>query len=413
MQRRTPGRFAACILVAGLAASACAANGDNETSGDGGDKPGVVIGAIGNRVGPIPLVGRDLGTAIDDWFDMLNAQGGINGRQVELIEIESQYDVSKALAAYARLKRDGAVGFFPMGLAQAQSLGPMAQTDEIVMLATGTGQAETLDGAAAPFEFQGGASYPAQYSAMVQHANDDWAAKGEQGTPTFATLCWDTPAGKASCDAVKAAADAAGNEVAVETFVAPTTADLAAQALRFDEAAPDYVFLSGGAKFPLLALNAFRTVGLDAPVYNIMWGFSDDVWETAGADAEGYTGTSLANLAADAPDAYDQLREYFESEGKEPPEFFDEALYAQGLVMANLMAEAIRQADLLAGDGEITGDLLRQGMEKIADFDAGGLTCPVTLTPDDHIGTRQVNLYQIENGAPVRVGECVEGATTQ
>lgn len=407
MNMRTPGRLAVCAVAVGLVAAGCADTDDDLSDST---KPVVVIGAVGNRVGPIPIVGRDLGTAIDDWFDMLNEKGGINGRKVKVIEVEAQYDVSKGIAAYAKLKQEGAVGFFPMGLAQAQSLGPSAATDRIVMLSTGTGQSEEMNGSDVPYEFSGGASYPAQYSAMVQHANQDWADKGRAGKPKLASLCWDTPPGKASCAAVKAAAEQAGNEVVEEQFVAVTTADLNSQAVRFAGAEPDYVFLSGGAKFPLIALNAFRTAGLDVPVYNILWGFSDEIWQTAGASAEGYTGTSMAGLVTENAAAYGMLRDYFEDTGRQPPEFFDEALYAQGLVMANLMAEGIRQADTIAGDKEITGEMLKQGMEKVRDFDANGLTCPVTLTAEDHLGTRAVDLYQIKDGKPVRVGHCVEGS---
>jgi branched-chain amino acid transport system substrate-binding protein len=388
-----------------LATTACA----QEKASGGGVPDEVVIGAVGLRVGPAPIVGRDLGTAVTDWFDMINSQGGINGRRVRYIEIEAEYNTAKGIEAYSKLKQEKIVGFFPLGLGNALSLGPMAQQDRIVMLATGTGQTETVTASSAPYEFSGGASYPAQHAAMVQYAINDWKAKGSTAEPRFGALCWDNPAGRASCAAIKKAADKIGGDVAIETFIAPTAADLNPQALRFRDAKPDYVFLSGGGKTPQLALTAFRGIGITVPVFNNIWGFNNDVWDPAGAAADGYTGTSMANYQKKDAKAYQMLREYWSKSGKSAPAFVDEPFYAQGLVMANLMTEGIRQADKLAAGAPITGELLKQGFEAITSFDANGLTCPVTITPDDHIGTRAVNLFSVKNKMPEIVGECVTG----
>jgi branched-chain amino acid transport system substrate-binding protein len=404
--RRT--RIAALLAGAGMlvTATACATE---EKGGGGGSAEEVVIGAIGLRVGPAPIVGRDLGTAITDWFDMINDGGGINGRKVRFVEIEAQYDTAKGVEAYNRLKQEKIVGFFPLGLGNALSLGPMAKNDQIVMLAPGTGQGENLSGSTAPYEFSGGASYPAQHAAMVQHATDDWKTKGNTGLPRIGSLCWDNPPGRTSCQAIRKASEKIGATVVIETFIAPTTADLGPQALRFRDAKPDYVFLSGGGKTPQLALTAFRGLGINAPIYNNIWGFNNDVWDPAGAAADGYTGTSMASYHKKDAKAYTMLKAYWTKAGKTPPAFLEEPFYAQGLVMANLMTEGIRQADRLSAGKAITGPTLKQGFETISQFDANGLTCPVTITPEDHIGTRAVNLYSIKQKTPQIVGECVQG----
>ena len=86
MKRTFPA--VAVALAVALVAGACGDDGGDTAAGGKSDKPTVLVGMIGARVGPVASAGVGVGDAISDWFQYVNANGGINGRKVELKEIE-------------------------------------------------------------------------------------------------------------------------------------------------------------------------------------------------------------------------------------------------------------------------------------------------------------------------------------
>lgn len=61
-----------------------------------------------------------------------------------------------------------------------------------------------------------------------------------------------------------------------------------------------------------------------------------------------------------------------------------------------MFGEALRRV-VEAGD-ELTGEKIRAALEGIRDFDTGGVTVPISFSPEDHRGSKGLRLYRVESG---------------
>ncbi|MGH9034916.1 MAG: ABC transporter substrate-binding protein, partial [Acidimicrobiia bacterium] len=168
--KRTRRWLAVPMLVLMLAA-ACGDDGGGDDAASGGGekvKPEVVLGLINARVGPVASAGVAIGDAFQDWFKYINAEGGINGRKVKLIELETEYQVPKGIEAYNRLKTDGIAAALVAGTALSDALTAPSAQDKIPIMFPGQGNATTVDGTQFPYAFPGAPTYPHQASAAMQ-----------------------------------------------------------------------------------------------------------------------------------------------------------------------------------------------------------------------------------------------------
>jgi len=57
----------------------------------------ITVGGIYDETGPVDAtVERD---AVRSYFNLVNAQGGVNGHKLQLIDCDSKYDPSSAISA--------------------------------------------------------------------------------------------------------------------------------------------------------------------------------------------------------------------------------------------------------------------------------------------------------------------------
>lgn len=78
-------------------------SGETDATGDL-----IKVAYIGNTTGDYQQYGIPVRNAMQLWFDQLNANGGINGKQVELLTYDDKGDGVEAINAYNLAKEDGA-----------------------------------------------------------------------------------------------------------------------------------------------------------------------------------------------------------------------------------------------------------------------------------------------------------------
>lgn len=400
-------------MVAGLAMiGAASCGGDDESAGgsSGDSKEPITIGLIGARVGPIANIGSGIGEGLKDWIDYTNSQGGANGHPIELVEIESQYEVPKGLEAYQRLKQEGASAIVVAGTAISEAVGPQAQADRIPLIFPGQGNAESVDGEKFPYSFPMAPTYPDQAAAALKHFMDNW--EGE-GTARVACIGWDAPPGQEYCDALRAAAGELGAEVVVENAVSTKALDAEPQVLEVKRAAPDATFHSTAFKQAASVLSSYCNQDVKGPLYSWHWALSENEIKAAGADCAEkvqYGGTGMARLPSTDPPALEKLRTWWEKEGKQPNEVAESnQVYGNGLAIAVLVTEGVAKAAEAAGDGAVDSEALKKGFESIEDFDGNQQICPTTITADDHGGNRALFVYRFKGDSFQLAEECVEG----
>ena len=385
--------------------------GGEAASGDEKVKPEVVVGIINARVGPVASAGVAIGDAFGDWFKYINGEGGINGRKVKLIELETEYQVPKGIEAYNRLKADGIAAALVAGTALSDALTGPSGADKIPIVFPGQGNATTVDGTQFPYAFPGAPTYPHQASAAMQFVVDEWKAAGKTSGPKIVCLGWEPPPGREYCNGVKAAAETLDATFVKEIVVPARAADVKPQILEAKAAKPDYLFHSTlfGLAVNLLKTACSEQVG--ATIVSWHWAMSENEVRGAGAECtEGMTGSVMSHLPASEPEAYKKLRAAAEKGGWSLTESAtNNQIYGNGLVAAILITEAIRLADEDVGDGRIDGVAMKAGFEKIKDFEGDGIVCSTTITPTNHGGNRALNVYRVEGGTFKLLKDCVEG----
>ena len=85
--------------------------------------------------------------------------------------------------------------------------------------------------------------------------------------------------------------------------------------------------------------------------------------------------------------------------------------WAQSLIVAEILRVAVENAcyDVLAkGNVESWRAVETQGIQKLKDFDVGGLHGPVSYTPGDNRLSKSVRLFQIRSGVITPVTDWIE-----
>lgn len=401
MNRRVAGG-AAATMASLLLLTACGS--DSGEAKDG--KSEVVIAIAGARVGPIADIGEGIGGAIVDWFEMVNDQGGINGRQVKIVETETQYQVPLAIEAFSRFQQDKAALVVAEGSAISDALAPASAKAEIPLFYPGQGNLDTVDGTKLPYAFPGGPLYAHQASAMV-----DYVSRTGDDDVSVSCLAWEAPPGKEYCDGAESAAKESGTPFLGTVEFGAKAVDLTAPIKKLTDLGATVDLHSGIFGQATLAYKGLCSEAADAVVGSWHWGLTKAAVNDAGAECmEGVLGTSMSTLVSDEPEAVKMLREYWESNDMEPSKTMETNTgYSNGLYFAVVIEEAIRQADEAKGSGDLTGKDLKAGLESIKDYEGYGITCPVTITAKDHSGNRALNIYKVENGEFVSQERCLTG----
>src|SRR6266404_993560 len=94
-------------------------------------KGDIVIGNQCDRTGPTQIVGIRLCAAVQDYINLVNSKGGVEGYKIKADEIDHEYKVPPGMEAYERAKKDGAVSYMIYGTPHAQAMNQKLVEDKI------------------------------------------------------------------------------------------------------------------------------------------------------------------------------------------------------------------------------------------------------------------------------------------
>jgi len=387
-------RSVALALSLGLAAVAGTAQAADKT---------LVIGEQCDRTGATQITGVALCPAVKDYVDLINSQGGVNGWQVKVDEIDNQYKVPLAVEAYQKQKGAGAIVMMPYGTPMIEALYKKLGDDKIPATTPGFGIAAAADGGRFPYVFPIAATYWSQGAAAVKFAKDKLGGslKGKK----IAYIYFDNPAGHEPVSVLETLRDAEGFEL--KTYaVPPPGVDVSAQVLDITQRyQPDFVIAHLFGKAPALAIKGFKENGYPlSQVVGLVWAGSEADIQAAGGFgvAQGYHAIQFAGAGDNYP-VRQQIKEMYKKDGKTPVKMMDEntVYYNRGLLQAAVIVEAMRNALAANGGKQPTGEDVKQGFEKIHDFTLGGLVPPLQVTPQDHEGGGWVRVFEVKGNALV------------
>ena len=352
-----------------------------------------------------------MGHANLDAIEYINAElDGAAGYPVEVVWLDNGYDAAKVVTNVNRFMDEGCLMFATASSAMMSASMEIANRAEFPGLASFT----------APSLYR-----PPKhiYGQMPDYGDDALAFASyfmeniwqESRKPTFALHLLNNSTGYGARDAFKAKADELGIEIISVDEHAATTISEMESLTRIKASNPDVLYISSTpAPTAVIIKNAYDlglypgvTVGLGHA------GITKALVDIAGADiVEGVFGVfPTVNWGDDVP-GMAKMTEYCRNLHPADEGNMDYITsWAQSLIMAEILRVAVGNVgyDTLAkGDVEAWRALETQGIQKLKDYDIGGLHGPVSYTPGDNRLSKSVRVFQIQNGVITPISGWVE-----
>ncbi len=371
------------ILLIGLALACGGATDDGST---------IRVGAVFDLTGPTADVGTAYANGLRGYVDWLNESGGIAGKPIELLYQDYAYKVDQAEQLYSRYSQSGVVAFQGWGTADTEALRGRIGDDEIPFMSASyshvLGNPEE-----APYNFLAGTSYTDQFKILLDWMLEQEAPAGADEPLGVALMHNPSPFGLSPYNlGGKDYADA--NGIALSKVEMPRgNTDYTAELTRIAKSGTQWVVFQNTSGPVATALKNAQDLGLDLRFACLNWCSNSVLTDLAGDAAEGTIGSILFSPPGEGVTGLDQANRFLESKGSSLDQ--EGLLYGQGWMTMHLMMEGIRRA---AAQGEVTGRAIKEALESLRDFDTGGVTSPITFTPDSHRGTNSMRLFEVSSG---------------
>jgi branched-chain amino acid transport system substrate-binding protein len=397
--RTTSARRAVVLAAAtALALSAC---GGNPDSGGGDTASGgpIKVGVLSDLSGATADVGTPYAEGVRGYAAWANENGGIEGRDLELLANDYGYKVPAAEQLYSQYLSEGVVAVQGWGTGDTEALRQKVTQDELPFMSAS--YAETLvDPEETPYNFVVAATYSDQMRVALKQIDEQ-----TDGRQEIAVFHNDSPFGTAPVEDGRAYIEEKGYDFGYQAYAMPAGATDYSGILSQAKAqgATFVVVQNVSGPAALLARN-IEQQGLDMTVVCLMWCADEGFITAAGSAAEGSIMVQPWAPPATGAAGFEDLASHLESEGSSLEE--KGLHYAQGWYTMHVMAEGLRK---LVRDGEeVTGANLRTALEELEAVDTGGVSAPIDFTPESHRGAVGTGVYVVEGGALDPIAESVE-----
>jgi branched-chain amino acid transport system substrate-binding protein len=355
----------------------------------------IKVGGLFDLTGITSDVGKPYAAGVRDGVKWVNDNGGVNGKKIRLVEVDYGYKIPEAVAAYKRMVQDEKVVMVNgWGTGDTEALKDMVAKDKIPYLSASF-SGHLTDPKKTPYNFFVGPSYSDQLRAWLEWVKGD--AKGK--TPKVAFFYGDNAYGKAPIEAGRRYCKENGIDLVDEQIVPGAFQDATSQLLNMKAKGAEYAYINVTTTGVSVILRDAKKLGLPTKFGSNPYGFSEALPTVARESAEGVTGVMPhVPFGEDVP-GMKRIQEFHQANH---PNDTHDALYVRGWAYALTWSEALKRADKA---GKLNGEGVKAALETMKDFDLGGLTAPVTYTPEDHRPSTKTPIYQVQKGKLVKVAE--------
>jgi branched-chain amino acid transport system substrate-binding protein len=349
----------------------------------------ILIGSCSALQGPSHALGTEQIKGAEAYFDLVNDEGGVEGRKLKLLAYDDSYDPTKTEACFTRLQSQNvfALGFF-VGTPTAVKYLPMAEEAKIPLVGLFTG-AHTLYTPLRHWVINVRASYSIETREQMEGL---WKSLGYK---KIAVIYPDDAFGAAVLDGVKGALKAKGAEpVAVGSYPRQTAeAERAMQSVR--AANPEAVVIVGPANTVAPIVKKAHAQGWKPLFLTVSFVGTDDLILLAGADVEGMVVTQVV-----PPYYLTELKTvamYRKTLAKYFPGAQPGFVSLEGFVDAMVMVEGLKRAGK-----DLTREGLIRAIESIHQMDLGlGPQLKLDYSSRSHAGLEAVIPTVIRGGRAV------------
>lgn len=344
--------FLSTSLLIGILAG-CGSDGEEGTSTEskGGDT--IKIGANLELSGGVASYGTSEADAIDLAIEEINAAGGIDGKQIELIKVDNKSDAAEATNAAIKLtSQDKVVAIIGAATSGNSVAQVQIATDTKTPMISPSGTSTTVtvgeDGKVNPFTFRTAFIDPFQGTVAANFAANELKVKT---AAVYADNASDYAKGLAAAF-IKDFEAAGGKIVAEESYVAKDT-DFRSNLTRIKSANPEFVFIPGYYEEVGLIVKQARELGITVPLMGADGWDSPTLVDLAGADALNNTFIITAYSSEDPDGKAKEFSDNFEKKYGKVPNSFN----ALGYDTVYLLKDAIERA------GSTDGTKIKEALE--------------------------------------------------
>ena len=347
----------------------------------------ILIGNIQDLSGPMKELGAVLPAGSNLYFQYINEQGGVHGRQIKMIVEDHQYNPQKAVVAAKKLiEKDQVFCLYNViGTSPCEAIRPiLAETGTpLIAPATQSGTMSDLSRVAGDLIFHTDTGYDKQTYILVDYIleNDEIANIG--------LIYQDDDYG---ANVLKGAAEAenrTGVSIQKEAYQRGAT-DFAGQVGNLIKGGVNHVIIAGVVKEPIIVMKTAAAMGFSPQFYGTSPTMDHRIALAAGPAGEGFISANFADLwNSDASEAvhYRELCAKYEV-----PEAYMGMYHFYGYITAKVLVEGLERAGK-----NPTRKRLVNGLETLKNWDSGAFP-PITYNSNDHAGTESVTLVQVKDG---------------
>jgi branched-chain amino acid transport system substrate-binding protein len=345
----------------------------------------IVLGQSAPFSGAAEQLGVQFYLGAQLYFDALNAQGGVNGRSIEIKRLDDGYEPERCAANTRQLISEGAFALFgyigtPTGVVAL----PLATEAKVPFFAPFTG-AEVLRSPFNRYAIHVRASYFDETAAIVRH-------NLATGIRKIAVFYQNDAYGKAGLEGVVRALKASNLEPVATGTVERNSVDVAKARTDILAARPEAIVQISAYKSCAAFVREARQAGFAGNFFNVSFVGTQALLDELGAMARGVVVSQVMPFPYSpvTPVAGEYLAAVRKKQGLTPN-------YSgiEGFVAARVFAEAARRAGR-----NLTREAFINAIQGMRNVDLGGF--PVSFGPNKHTASQFVELTLLTAEGRVR-----------
>lgn len=349
----------------------------------------IKIGGLLETSGPLASLGQPGLDGAMLAVDQINAKGGIGGKKLELVNLNTEGDNTKSVTAVKRLleQNDVVALVGPMNSGSSYAIIDTVQKAPMAMISNGGSRGIVLPPQDKKWIFLSPLTDVLVQSVMMSDMK-------RRGIKNVALLNADSPFGSSGRDQLQKNAASFGITIVTQEAYGNDDKDMTPQLTKIRSTNPDAVIIWATGPGQAIAVKNYRQLGLTAPLYLSHAANDFNFLRLAGASADDilipsskiYVIDSLKDTDPQKQILTSFVRDYQAKYGKPPATFA-----GNGYDAVNMIAEAIRK-------GGTDRAKIRDAIEGLKDY--VGVTAVYSYGANDHFGAKadSVVLLTVKDG---------------
>ena len=349
----------------------------------------IKVGVILDMTGPAAYILSSACEAYRTYFHYINDQGGIHGRKIKLFIEDDRYSIPMAIAAYKKLlNKDKVLSILSMGgSGQHKALYDQIEKDKIPVLSN-IAWSYHVNKPLKRYSFHPSNDNIDEIKLMVDYIVKNVDTKKLR----LAYVYTDQEVGKSGLGQLKESLKYQGLQLLAKEVIDLAAFDASSQVLTLKKKRINFILSLTGAAGGLALLRDAKRLGYFPMIMSSFHLIGDDTVQIVGQAAKNLLMIgSVGSWHDDEPGAR-RLREItLQHHSGSVEKFKLNRHYSKFWVTAMILAEGLKNAGR-----NLDHETLITGLEKIKDFDTGGLMPPISFSPTNRKAHNSGKFYKTD-----------------